>query len=48
MYRTYNQPHYELRERTPFEEYRDVWNDRVTGRREKRACRLAAGHEMHQ
>jgi hypothetical protein len=48
MYRTYNQPNYELRERTPFEEYRDVWNNRVTGRREKRACRLAAGHEMHQ
>ncbi|MDP8950516.1 MAG: hypothetical protein M3N00_09835, partial [Actinomycetota bacterium] len=42
VYGTYNQPNYELRERTPYEAYRDEWNDRITGRREKRARRLTA------
>jgi hypothetical protein len=48
VYRTYDDPNYELRERTPYEEYRDGWNDRKTKRKDKRARRLAAGQEMHQ
>ena len=48
VYREYNQPSFELRERTPYNMYRDDWNDRITGRKEKRARRLASGGEIHQ
>jgi hypothetical protein len=47
-YQVYNEPNYELRERTPYEEYRDDWNDRITGRKEKRARRLTEAQEVHQ
>jgi len=45
---TYDQPSYKLREWTPYEAYRDEWNDRITGRKEKRARRLAAVRQAHQ
>jgi hypothetical protein len=48
VYREYNQPNFDLRERTPYETYRDDWNDRITGRKEKRARRLAARRHLHQ
>jgi hypothetical protein len=48
VYRDYNQPNFDLRERTPYNMYRDDWNDRITGRKEKRARRLASGGEIHQ
>jgi hypothetical protein len=48
VYRKYELPNYKKRGRTPYEAYRDHWNDRITGRKEQRASRLAAGHEMHQ
>ena len=48
VYQMYDQPNYKLRERTPYEAYRDDWNDRITGRKEKRARRLAAAHHIHQ
>jgi hypothetical protein len=33
MYRRYHHPNYKKRERTPYEAYRDDWNDRLTGRK---------------
>jgi hypothetical protein len=48
VYQTYDQPNYKLRERTPYEAYRDNWNDRITGRKEKRARRQAALRQVHQ
>jgi len=37
LYRRYNHPTYKKRESTPYEAYRDDWNDRITGRKENRA-----------
>jgi hypothetical protein len=48
MYRKYNHPNYKKRERTPYEAYRDDWNDKITGRKEKRARRQAALRQVHQ
>lgn len=45
VYRTYDDPNYALRERTPYEEYRDGWNDRKTKRKEKRARRQTSVHQ---
>ena len=37
VYRKYELPNYKKRERTPYEAYRDDWNDRITGRKDSHA-----------
>ncbi len=40
VHRKYELPNYKKRERTPYEAYRDDWNDRIIGRKESHANQL--------
>jgi len=47
VYREYDRPNFEVRERTPYEAYRTDWNERVITGEIGRARRASRGNQVH-